>query len=72
MTLLKKYFLPGLAVEDRSIEVPLDWRGTSPAALAGVEDPNPSRLSADSASLAPDPAFDGNKIKLFYRVFCDP
>ena len=72
MTLLKKYFLPGLAVEDRSIEVPLDWRGTSPAALAGVEAPNPSLLSADSASLAPDPAFAGKKIKLFYRVVCDP
>ena len=72
MTLLKKYFLPGLAVEDRSIEVPLDWRGTSPAALAGVEDPKPTRLSADSASLVPDPAFAGKKIKLFYRVVCDP
>lgn len=72
MPLLSKYYLPGLAVEDHSIEVPLDWRGTSPAALAGVADPRPSRLACESAGLEPDPAFAGQKIKLFYRVVCSP
>ena len=57
MPLLSKYYLPGLAVEDHSVEVPLDWRGTSPAALAGVADPCPSRLISESAGLEPDPAF---------------
>ena len=68
MPLLSKYYLPGLAVEDHSIEVPLDWRGTSPAALAGVADPCPSRLASESAGLESDPAFAGERIKLFYRV----
>ena len=72
MPLLSKYYLPGLAVEDHSIEVPLDWRGTSPAALAGVADPCPSRLACESAGLEPDPAFAGQRIKLFYRVVCSP
>ena len=36
MALLASYCLPGLAVEDHAIAVPLDWRGTSPARLAGV------------------------------------
>ena len=57
MPLLSKYCLPGLAVEDHSVEVPLDWRGTSPAALAGVADPCPSRLASESAGLESDPAF---------------
>ncbi|MDF7641405.1 alpha/beta fold hydrolase [Bifidobacterium sp. ESL0784] len=30
MTLLAKYYVPGLAVEDHSIKVPLDWRGSEP------------------------------------------
>ncbi|WEV72980.1 alpha/beta fold hydrolase [Bifidobacterium sp. ESL0790] len=30
MTLLAKYYVPGLAVEDHSIQVPLDWRGHKP------------------------------------------
>ncbi|WEV42484.1 alpha/beta fold hydrolase [Bifidobacterium sp. ESL0682] len=30
MTLLAKYYVPGLAVEDHSIKVPLDWRVNSP------------------------------------------
>ncbi|WEV68818.1 alpha/beta fold hydrolase [Bifidobacterium sp. ESL0775] len=30
MTLLAKYYVPGLSVEDRSIKVPLDWRVNSP------------------------------------------
>lgn len=34
MALLARYYLPGLAVEDRSVDVPLDWRGTSPARAA--------------------------------------
>lgn len=72
MPLLSKYYLPGLAVEDHSIEVPLDWRGTSPAALAGVADPCPSRLASESAGLESDPAFAGERIKLFYRVVCSP
>ena len=72
MPLLSKYYLPGLAVEDHSVEVPLDWRGTSPAALAGVADPCPSRLASESAGLEPDPAFAGQRIKLFYRVVCSP
>ena len=70
--LLDTYCLPGLCVEDHSVEVPLDWRGTSPAELAGVDEPAPSRLAAESAALSPDPAFAGEKIKLFYRVVCSP
>ncbi|WEV65262.1 alpha/beta fold hydrolase [Bifidobacterium sp. ESL0764] len=30
MTLLAKYYVPGLAVEDHSIKVPLDWRDSDP------------------------------------------
>ncbi len=30
MTLLAKYYVPGLAVEDHSIDVPLDWSGLEP------------------------------------------
>ena len=30
MTLLAKYYVPGLAIEDRSIDVPLDWVGHEP------------------------------------------
>lgn len=65
MALLSTYYLPGLYVEDHAIDVPLDWRGTSPALYAGVDDPEPSRLCADSAGLTPDPAFVGKKIRLF-------
>ena len=68
--LLDRYFLSGLFVEDRSVEVPLDWRGTSPAEVAGVGDARPSRLARESAALEPDPAFAGEKIKVFYRVVC--
>ena len=70
--LLDTYYLPGLCVEDHSVEVPLDWRGTSPAEMAGAADPCPTRLAAESAALEPDPAFAGEKIKLFYRVVCSP
>ncbi len=72
MGLLSAYYLPGMYVEDRSVEVPLDWRGTSPAEVAGVEAGASSRLAAESAGLEPDPAFAGKKIKLFYRTLCLP
>lgn len=34
MTKLASYYLPGLYVEDHSIDVPLDWRGLEPMMLA--------------------------------------
>jgi pimeloyl-ACP methyl ester carboxylesterase len=34
MTKLSSYYLPGLYVEDFSVEVPLDWRGHEPAEVA--------------------------------------
>ena len=49
MTLLSKYYVPGLAIEDHSIDVPLDWSGHEPGQ-----------------------AFDGETIKLFYRVVTTP
>ena len=49
MTLLSKYYVPGLAIEDHSIDVPLDWSGHEPGQ-----------------------AFDGETIKLFYRVVATP
>ena len=49
MTLLSKYYVPGLAIEDHSIDVPLDWSGHEPGQ-----------------------AFDGETIKLFYRVVTAP
>ena len=49
MTMLSKYYVPGLAIEDHSIDVPLDWTGHEPGQ-----------------------AFDGETIKLFYRVVCAP
>ena len=72
MALLSSYYLPGIYVEDYSIEVPLDWRGTSPAALAGDEKGEPSALAMKGAAEEPDPAFVGKSIKLFYRVLCSP
>ena len=65
MTKLASYYVPGLYVEDFSIDVPLDWRGLEPATLAvgiGVRhgafpDPIPG---------APE------SIKLFYRTLCAP
>ena len=30
MTMLSKYYVPGLAIEDHSIDVPLDWTGHEP------------------------------------------
>lgn len=49
MTMLSKYYVPGLAIEDHSIDVPLDWTGHEPGR-----------------------AFDGETIKLFYRVVTTP
>ncbi|PWG66242.1 alpha/beta fold hydrolase [Bifidobacterium callitrichidarum] len=49
MTMLSKYYVPGLAIEDHSIDVPLDWTGHEPGQ-----------------------AFDGETIKLFYRVVTTP
>ena len=72
MALLSSYYLPGLYVEDHAVDVPLDWRGTSPALLAGADDPEPSRLCSESAVLNPDPVFAGKKIRLFYRTVCLP
>ena len=34
MAQLASYYVPGLYVEDHSIDVPLDWRGLEPALLA--------------------------------------
>ena len=47
--LLTKYYVPGLYVEDHSIDVPLDWTGHEPGH-----------------------GFDGEAIKLFYRVVVAP
>ncbi|PST47095.1 proline iminopeptidase [Bifidobacterium callitrichos] len=49
MTLLNEYYVPGLHIEDRSIDVPLDWTGHEPGH-----------------------GFDGEPIKLFYRVITTP
>ena len=72
MSLLTSYYLPGLAVEDRAIDVPLDWRGTSPARLAGVTGAPSSPLAEASAAEKCDPAFEGRSLRLFYRVLCAP
>ena len=34
MALITSYHVPGLYVEDHSIDVPLDWRGLEPMLLA--------------------------------------
>lgn len=72
MALLTSYYLPGLAVEDHAIDVPLDWRGTSPARLAGVQGAPSSPLAEASAAEKCDPAFEGRSLRLFYRVVCAP
>ena len=72
MALLTSYYLPGLAVEDHAIDVPLDWRGTSPARLAGVQGAPSSPLAEASATEKCDPAFEGRSLRLFYRVVCAP
>ena len=72
MALLTSYYLPGLAVEDHAIDVPLDWRGTSPARLAGVRGAPTSSLADASAAEKCDPVFEGRSLRLFYRVVCAP
>ncbi|WP_321973911.1 alpha/beta fold hydrolase [Paratractidigestivibacter sp.] len=72
MGLLSSYYLPGMYVEDHSVEVPLDWRGTSPAELAITGATACSRLASESAALKPDPAFADKKLSLFYRTICLP
>ena len=72
MALLASYHLPGLAVEDHAIDVPLDWRGTSPERLAGVACAPTSALAEASAAKRCDPAFEGRSLRLFYRVVCAP
>ena len=65
MTKLASYYVPGLYVEDHSIDVPLDWRGLEPALLA---------LGMNMRRGAfPDPLPGvSESIKLFYRVVCAP
>lgn len=65
MTKFASYHVPGLYVEDHSIDVPLDWRGLEPALLAmGL---------TMRAGAFPDPiAGAPESIKLFYRVVCAP
>ena len=65
MTKLANYYVPGLYVEDHSIDVPLDWRGLEPALLAVG---STMRRGAAPAPIAGAP----ESIKLFYRVLCSP
>lgn len=65
MTLITSYHVPGLYVEDHSIDVPLDWRGLEPMLLAVG---STMRRGAMPAPIAGAP----ESIKLFYRVVCAP
>lgn len=65
MTKLASYYLPGLYVEDHSIDVPLDWRGLEPMMLAIGDS---LRRGARPAPICGAP----ESIKLFYRVVCAP
>ena len=65
MTALARYLVPGLLVEDHSIDVPLDWRGLEPAPLAL------GSTMRRGAAPAPIPGAP-ESIKLFYRVGGDP
>ena len=65
MALITSYNVPGLYVEDHSIDVPLDWRGLEPMLLAVG---NTMRRGAMPAPIAGAP----ESIKLFYRVVCAP
>lgn len=65
MTKLASYYVPGLYVEDHSIDVPLDWRGLEPATLA-------MGIGARHGAF-PDPIPGApESIKLFYRTVCAP
>ncbi|MBT1176240.1 alpha/beta fold hydrolase [Bifidobacterium callimiconis] len=57
MTLLAKYHVPGLVVEDHAIEVPLDWHGRDPL---------------DVVKSGFDESGEDGSIGLFYRVLCAP
>ena len=65
MAELASYYVPGLYVEDHSIDVPLDWRGLEPALLAmGL---------TMRAGAFPDPIPGApESMKLFFRVVCAP
>ena len=65
MTLLSSYYVPGLHVEDHSIDVPLDWRGLEPALLAVG---STMRRGAAGAPVSGAP----ESTKLFYRVITSP
>ncbi len=62
---LASYYVPGLYVEDHSIDVPLDWRGLEPALLAVGSTMRRGAIASPIAG-APESA------KLFYRVVCSP
>ena len=62
---LASYYVPGLYVEDHSIDVPLDWRGLEPALLAVGSTMRRGEIAAPIAG-APE------SVKLFYRVVCSP
>lgn len=72
MALLSTYYLPGLYVEDHAVDVPLDWRGTTPAERAGATEGPRTRLAAASAALKPCAAFADKTVRLFYRTLCLP
>ena len=65
MALISSYYVPGLYVEDRSIDVPLDWRGLEPALLAV------GSTMRRGAAEGPIPGAP-ESIKLFYRTVCAP
>ena len=65
MALITSYHVPGLYVEDHSIDVPLDWRGLEPMLLAVG---STMRRGAIPTPIAGVP----ESIKLFYRVVCAP
>lgn len=65
MALITSYHVPGLYVEDHSIDVPLDWRGLEPMLLAVG---STMRRGAIPTPIAGAP----ESIKLFYRVVCAP
>ncbi len=62
---LASYYVPGLYVEDHSIDVPLDWRGLEPALLAVGSTMRRGAIASPIVG-APESA------KLFYRVVCSP
>ena len=65
MALITSYHVPGLYVEDHSIDVPLDWRGLEPMLLAVGSTMRRGAMPAPIAGAS-------ESIKLFYRVVCAP